>query len=157
MAAAVEEAHPRCRTRCPTWARGIGLLDHLGIDRAHVLGVSMGGMIVQTMAIEHSSRLRSLTSVMSMTGDPEYGAPTPEAAAALFAPPPTEREAIIENSVRTWKVIASPQHFDPEQTRLRSTADYDRRIAPKASPSLAAIFASGPRGEKLRSVTAPRS
>src|SRR5712671_3165423 len=99
MAAAVggEPLPPVPYTLSDMAADGIGLLDHLGIDRAHVLGVSMGGMIVQTMALEHPSRLRSLTSVMSMTGDPEYGAPTPEAAAALFAPPPTGREAILDN------------------------------------------------------------
>ncbi len=158
MAAAVggEPLPPVPYTLSEMAADGIGLLDHLGIDRAHVLGVSMGGMIVQTMALEHPSRLRSMTSVMSMTGDPEYGAPTPEAAAALFAPPPTGREAIIENSVRTWKIIASPQHFDPEQTRLRSTADYDRSYCPDGvARQLAAIFASGPRGERLGSVTVP--
>ncbi len=81
-------------------ADGIGLLDHLGIERAHIAGASMGGMIVQTMAIEHPTRVASLTSIMSTTGDPQVGAPTPEASGALLTPPPTERDAYIEASVR---------------------------------------------------------
>ena len=64
-------------------ADGMALLDHLGIDSAHVVGASMGGMIAQTMAIEHPARVRTLTSIMSMTGEPEYGQPTPEALAIL--------------------------------------------------------------------------
>ncbi len=158
MAAAVggEPLPPVPYTLSEMAADGIGLLDHLGIDRAHVLGISMGGMIAQTMALEHPSRVRSLISVMSMTGDREYGTPTPEAAAALFAPPPSGRDAIIENSIRTWKIIASPQHFDPERTRERSMADYDRSYCPDGVVrQLAAIFASGPRGEKLRLVKVP--
>ncbi len=69
-------------------ADGIGLLDHLGIDRAHIVGNSMGGMIVQTMAIEHPDRIASVTSVMSSPGDPRVGRPTPAARDALLAPPP---------------------------------------------------------------------
>ena len=69
-------------------ADGIGLLDHLGIERAHIVGNSMGGMIVQTMAIEHPDRIASVTSVMSSPGDPRVGRPTPEARDALLAPPP---------------------------------------------------------------------
>ena len=77
-------------------ADGIGLLDHLGVERAHIAGVSMGGMIVQMMAIEHPDRIASLTSIMSSTGNPRSGAPTPEAREALLAPPPTERTAYID-------------------------------------------------------------
>jgi pimeloyl-ACP methyl ester carboxylesterase len=76
-------------------ADGIGLLDHLGIDRAHIVGNSMGGMIVQTMAIEHPERIASVTSVMSSTGDPRVGRPTPEARDALLAPPPPNRDDFI--------------------------------------------------------------
>ena len=76
-------------------ADGIGLLDHLGIDRAHIVGNSMGGMIVQTMAIEHPERIASVTSVMSSPGDPRVGRPTPEArdaaVPAVFLPAPARR------------------------------------------------------------------
>ena len=70
---------------------GIAVLDSLGIERAHIVGASMGGMIVQTMAIEHPQRLRTVTSIMSMTGEPDYGQAAPEAMAALMRPPPADR------------------------------------------------------------------
>ena len=76
-------------------ADAIGLLDHLGIESAHAVGASMGGMIVQTMAIEHPERLLSVTSVMSMVGDPEYGMATPEALHVLLTPPPPDRAGVI--------------------------------------------------------------
>ena len=81
-----------CRTRCPTWLpTASAVLDSLGIERAHIVGASMGGMIVQTMAIEHPERLRTVTSIMSMTGEPDYGQAAPEAMAALMRPPPEDR------------------------------------------------------------------
>ncbi len=136
-------------------ADAVGLLDHLGVDRAHVLGASMGGMIVQTMAIEHPQRVRSLTSVMSTIGDPEHGKATPEAMTALLAPPPTTREDYIESSSR-WLIWESRKHQDPERTRRRAAAAYDRSFYPEgATRQLAAIFASGDRTERLASVAAP--
>jgi pimeloyl-ACP methyl ester carboxylesterase len=70
---------------------GIGLLDALGIDAAHIVGESMGGMIAQAMVIRHPARVLSLCSIMSTTGDPSVGAPTPEAMGALLTPPPADR------------------------------------------------------------------
>ena len=81
-------------------ADGIAVLDSLGIERAHIVGASMGGMIVQTMAIEHPERLRTVTSIMSMTGEPDYGQAAPEAMAALMRPPPEDRAQAIEASRR---------------------------------------------------------
>ena len=136
-------------------ADAIGLLDHLGLDRAHVMGASMGGMIVQTMAIEHPERIASLTSVMSTTGAPDVGRPTPEAMEALLAEPPTDRAAYIESSSR-WAVWASRRHHDAERARESAAASYDRAFYPEGgSRQMAAILASGDRTERLSGVTAP--
>ncbi|MDA3015146.1 MAG: alpha/beta hydrolase [Actinomycetota bacterium] len=136
-------------------ADGVGLLDHLGVDRAHVVGASMGGMIVQTMAIEHPHRLQSVVSIMSTTGAPDVGLPTPEAMEALLAEPPTDREAYIDSSSR-WAVWASKRHYDPERARQNAAASYDRAFYPEgASRQVAAIFASGDRTERLGSLSVP--
>lgn len=136
-------------------ADGIGLLDHLGIERAHIAGVSMGGMIVQTMAIEHPSRVASLTSIMSSTGDPKCGQPTPEARDALLAPPPTERAEYIEASTRA-AVWASKKHVDLDAMKARAAVDFDRCFYPEGSTrQLAAIYASGERTERLHQLDVP--
>jgi pimeloyl-ACP methyl ester carboxylesterase len=136
-------------------ADAIGLLDRLGLDRAHVMGASMGGMIAQTMAIEHPERVASLTSVMSTTGAPDVGRPTPEAMEALLAEPPTDRSAYIESSTR-WAVWASRRHHDAARARESAAASYDRAFYPEGgSRQMAAILASGDRTERLGGVTAP--
>ncbi len=136
-------------------ADGIGLLDALGIDRAHVVGASMGGMIVQTMAIEHPERLLSVTSVMSTVGDPDYGQATPEALTVLLAPPPEGRDAVIANAVN-YGVWGSKKYFDPEVSQQLAAASYDRCHYPEGAPrQLAAIYASGDRSDALSSVTTP--
>jgi pimeloyl-ACP methyl ester carboxylesterase len=137
-------------------ADGIGLLDHLGIAQAHILGASMGGMIVQTMAIEHPDRVASMTSVMSTTGERDYGQATPDAMAALLQPPPADRDAYIQQSVASWKVFASKKYYDPERIAQRAAAGYDRMFYPEGVPrQLAGILASGDRAEGLPGVTAP--
>lgn len=133
----------------------VGLLDHLGIDSAHVVGASMGGMIAQTLAIEYPDRVRSLTSIMSMTGEFEFGSPTPEAGEVLLAPPPADRAAFIENSVRA-RVWLSRRFFDEEQVRSDAARGYDRSFYPQGAPrQLAAIYASGSRAEGLRNLQVP--
>ncbi len=130
-------------------ADGIGLLDHLGIDRAHIVGNSMGGMIVQTMAIEHPDRIASVTSVMSSPGDPRVGRPTPEARDALLAPPPPGRDDYIEASLNS-RVWASRKHYDPDWLMEIAAAQYDRCFYPEgATRQLAAIYASGDRSDGL--------
>ena len=83
----------------------IGLLDALAIALAHVVGLSMGGMIAQTMAIQRPERVASLTSIMSSTGEPGLPGPTPKAAAMLLKPAPVDRAAYIENFLAKWKLL----------------------------------------------------
>ncbi|MDW3213766.1 MAG: alpha/beta hydrolase [Ilumatobacteraceae bacterium] len=136
-------------------ADGIGLLDHLGIDRAHVAGASMGGMIVQTMAIEHPARLLSVTSIMSTVGDPAYGAASPEAMEVLLRPPAADRDAIVAGAA-DFAVWSSKKYFDADLARELAAANYDRSFYPEGAPrQLAAIFASGDRSESLAQVDLP--
>jgi len=136
-------------------ADGIGLLDHLGLERAHIVGNSMGGMIVQTMAIEHPDRVISVTSVMSSTGDPRVGKPSPEARDALLAPPPSGRDEYIAASQNSL-VWASRRHADPAWLRTVAAAQYDRCFYPEGSTrQLAAIYASGDRSAALAELDVP--
>ncbi|MEY4362387.1 MAG: hypothetical protein RL391_1693, partial [Actinomycetota bacterium] len=136
-------------------ADGIGLLDHLGVDSAHIVGASMGGMIVQHMAIEHPSRVRSLTSIMSMTGELEFGSPLPEAAEVLLAPPALDRAENIENALK-YSVWQSKRYFDPAQVKADAARSYDRSFYPEGSSrQLAAIYASGKRADGLRKLDVP--
>jgi pimeloyl-ACP methyl ester carboxylesterase len=136
-------------------ADAIGLLDHLGVDRAHIVGASMGGMIVQTMAIEHAHRVASMVSVMSMPGDTSVGQPTPEAMALLLRTPPTDREAYIEASADV-AVFSSKKYFDPARVRRIAAMSFDRAFYPEGvARQLAAVWASGDRSERLREVRVP--
>jgi pimeloyl-ACP methyl ester carboxylesterase len=133
-----------------------GVLDALGIEKAHIAGASMGGMIVQTMAIEHPERVLTMTSIMSTTGEREYGQAAPEAMAALLTPPPTERDAYVENSASAWKVFASPRYYDADKVKVRAAASFDRMFYPEGAPrQMAAIAASGDRTDGLRALKVP--
>ena len=136
-------------------ADAVSLLDHLGIDRAHLVGASMGGMIAQQMAISYPERTASLTSIMSQPGDPSVGQPTPEAAAALIAPAPTEREAYLDHSA-TWLIWQSRAHRSEARMRLNAARDFDRSCYPEGGPrQLAAIYASGSRESGLAALKTP--
>ena len=131
------------------------VLDALGIERAHIVGASMGGMIVQTMAIEHPDRVLSLTSIMSTTGEPEYGRSSPEAQTALLTPPPSDRAGVIAAAPRSL-AFASKRYGDAERAKEFAALSFDRCFYPEgAARQLGAIFASGSRAEGLRSVCAP--
>lgn len=137
-------------------ADGMALLDHLGLASAHIVGASMGGMIAQAMAIEHPERVRTLTSIMSTTGDSDVGVPTPETMAVLVRPVATTREEAIEASVLGSKAIAGPAHFDEAVARERAEAAYDRCYHPAGTARhLLAIVASGSRAEGLAAIDVP--
>ena len=136
-------------------ADAAGLLDYLGIEQAHVLGASMGGMIAQTFAIEYPRRTLSLTSVMSQTGEPEYGQSTPEALEALLTPTPTDRDGYIKFSTR-WQVWHSKKYRSNELSYAAAVRDYDRMFYPEGgSRQLVAIYASGSRAEGLQLLNVP--
>jgi pimeloyl-ACP methyl ester carboxylesterase len=134
----------------------VGLLDALGIAKAHIVGASMGGMIVQAMAIKHPDRVLSMTSIMSTTGNPAVGQPKPEAMAALLSPPPATREEAVEQGVKTWKTIGGTYPFDEAMLRERQGAAYDRCFYPIGTArQMIAILAGGDRTEALKQVRVP--
>ena len=138
-------------------ADAAGLLKALGVDRAHVVGASMGGMIAQQLAVDRPDLVASLCSVMSTTGDRTIGHPTPEAAAALLRPPATSREGAIAAAVATSRVIGSPGFVIAESELIRrAELKYDRAFHPAGTQrQYAAIIASPDRTASLAGVTAP--
>jgi pimeloyl-ACP methyl ester carboxylesterase len=134
-----------------------GLLDHLEIDKVHVVGASMGGMIAQTMAIEHPERVLSLCSIMSNTGSRWTGQPKFATYRVLIGVPPKERDAFIEHVLGVYKIIGS-KGFDRDEDNLRRIAgiSFDRGRNPAGSArQLAAIATSGDRAPKLRELEVP--
>jgi len=114
----------------------VGLLDALELSSAHIVGASMGGMIAQTIAIEHRNRVRSLTSIMSTTGDSSVGQATQEAVGALLSPPATSRQEAVDRTVSIFRIIGSPG-FELDEEELRERAGLPLIVPMIRSASLA--------------------
>jgi pimeloyl-ACP methyl ester carboxylesterase len=134
----------------------IAVLDANDIERAHVMGLSMGGMIVQTLAIEHPDRLLSMTSVMSDTSEPEYRSSSPEAWAHLTRPPATNRDEYVAGHIAGMRIWGSPAFADDDRWRADAQRAFDRCFDPAGTRrQFLAVEASPPRAELLRKVELP--
>jgi pimeloyl-ACP methyl ester carboxylesterase len=135
----------------------VGLLDYLNIEKAHICGASMGGMIAQTIAIRHPTRVLSLVSIMSSTGNPDLPQPKPQAMQALLTPTPEEREAYINHTVKMGRILyGSGFPYDEELRRKLAEQAYDRSFYPDGfNRQMTAILASGSRKTALQSVKVP--
>lgn len=139
-------------------ADGIGVLDALGIEKAHIMGVSMGGMIVQRMAIHHPGRLLSVTSIMSTTGNPDLPKASDAAMTALQAKPASEeRETVIRHRMKGRRVYQSPAYPRSEDDLYALVArEYDHMYYPEGGVrQYAAIVGDGSRVERLKDVRLP--
>jgi pimeloyl-ACP methyl ester carboxylesterase len=136
-------------------ADAVGLLDHLGIDRAHVVGASMGGMIAQTIAARHPTRVLSLVSIMSNPGSRLNGQPALRTYPVFLRRSPADRAGYVEHMLRLFRVIGSPG-FDEDELRQMLGRSHDRGYdAAGPGRQLAALLASGDRTAELRTITAP--
>jgi pimeloyl-ACP methyl ester carboxylesterase len=134
----------------------LAVLDAVGVQQSHVMGVSMGGMIVQHLAIHHRERLLTMVSVMSRTGEPEYGKPSPEAWALLTSPGPSDREGALQRAVQGMRLWGSPEFADEDRSRNDAAAAYDRSLDPAGViRQFRAIGAAGSWADDLPGVTTP--
>ena len=136
---------------------GMSFLTELGIEKAHICGASLGGMIVQTMAIEHPERVLSMTSIMSTTGNPLLPPATPEAMEALTSERVDDPEHAMNRAVEVNKVIGSPGFpRDEERLRQKGLESYERAYYPPGvSRQMAAVITNGDRSEKLNGLNLP--
>jgi pimeloyl-ACP methyl ester carboxylesterase len=136
----------------------VGLLDALGFEKAHVVGASMGGAIAQMMAIEHPDRVRSLTSMMSTTGNLSVGQPSPDVLRDVFAgPPAVTRDEVIQKMLQAFRAVGSPRYpNDENEVAARAGRAYDRCYDPiGVARQRIAWVASGDRTERLRHLDVP--
>jgi len=156
MAAMMEtEMPPVPYTLSDMAADAMQVLDHLNIERAHIMGASMGGMIAQTVAIEHPHRVKTLISVMSQPGELTVGQPTQEAMELIVTPAPTDRDEYIAFAPK-WQLWQSKKYRSDEVSRRNAIRDFDRSNYPEGGPrQMAAIYASGSRAEGLQKLQIP--
>jgi len=135
----------------------VGLLDALGIEKAHICGASMGGMIAQVIAYRHPEHVLSLTSIMSTTGNPDLPQAKPETIAFVLAPAPEEREAYVEHNMNIWRMIWSPGFpFEEERARTFIAESHDRSYYPQGMiRQNIALIANGDRRPLLSSIKVP--
>jgi pimeloyl-ACP methyl ester carboxylesterase len=151
------KAIPVPYTLCDMADDTIALMDALNIGSAHVVGISMGGMIAQLIAIQYPKRVRTLTSIMSTTGDPGLPGPSPEALQILFRPVPVKKEPFIQNFIETWQVLnGAKMPMDADRVKKLAKQTFARGINPAGNArQLAAIITSGSRKKDLASVVIP--
>ena len=138
-------------------ADGIGLLDVLNIERAHIVGASLGGMVVQTMAINHPDRVSTLTSIMSTTGNPDLPSATEEAQVALMSQAEPNEAAVVKRTIDNAAVIGSPGFdFDVERATMRAIEAFSRCFCPEGTArQMAAIAVAGDRRARLQQLEVP--
>jgi len=156
MAAMMEtEMPPVPYTLSDMAADAMQVLDHLNIERAHIMGASMGGMIAQTVAIEHPHRVKTLISIMSQPGELTVGQPTQEAMELIVTPAPSDRDEYIAFAPK-WQLWQSKKYRSDEVSRRNAIRDFDRSNYPEGGPrQMAAIYASGSRAEGLQKLEMP--
>ncbi|MFX1587685.1 MAG: alpha/beta fold hydrolase [Promethearchaeota archaeon] len=134
----------------------IGVLDALNIEKAHICGASMGGMIAQIIAYRHPARVLSLALIMSTTGNPELPHSKPDIMMQFFAPVPSEREAYIDEMVKRDSLITGTFPYDERQSREYRTREYDRCYYPEGiARQLAAMAVPGNIKPYISAILAP--
>jgi pimeloyl-ACP methyl ester carboxylesterase len=132
------------------------VIEAAGVDAAHVLGVSMGGMIAQALAIRHPERVLTLTSIMSSTGDLDVGQPSHESLEHILTPSPTDREGYLQHQVTSIRTWGSPAAFDEDWIRTIQGEAYDRAFHPAGQlRQMYAVRTAASRTEALGAVTVP--